>query len=185
MTNEFCEYGELVRSRKAFFEFAQYDFDPDVALKIARLVRWANVQYADYDKVRGQLEHMHSKRAADGSMLRMQAPARENGETVMKDIPGTFQVKDPDAWARDDGTLSAGRLRFPVEDRITSEDVSKIRGIDGKVPGPANPGIIAGLGPFFAWPTEDAEHHSVADDIWKAIEASDVPPEPSEDAVAA
>lgn len=163
MTNsgDHCTYGELVRSRKEFYKFVAYDFDPEVALKIARLARWAAVQYADYDAVRTKLEARHAKRASDGSFLLEQR------------IPGTFQVKDPEAWARDDGLLSAGKVRLPTEDLITADDVAKIRGQDGEAMGPACPDIIAGLGPFFAWPESESEHHSVADDIWQAIERSD------------
>ncbi len=160
-SGDHCTYGELVASRKAFFKFVAYDFDPEVALKIARLARWAAVQYADYDAVRTKLEAMHAKRASDGSFLLEQS------------IPGTFQVKDPEAWARDDDLLSAGKVRFPADDRITSEDVAKIRGKDGEATGPVSPVIVARLGPFFSWPESESEHRSVAEDIWQGIEGED------------
>jgi len=185
LPGEYCTYGELVNSRKAFCEFIKYDFDPDVALKIARLARWAAVQFADYDKVRGMLEGRHAERDKDGAVVPAQKRVlKADGASELFDVPDTFVIPDPEAWARDDGMLSAGKLWVPAEDRITSDDMSKIRGRNGEGTGPANPEIIAGLGPFFVWPEAGWKHHSVADDIWKVIEGGQ-PAEPRDDAEAA
>jgi hypothetical protein len=167
-------YGEMLVAREALAALVQYEFSPEVAIKLARLGRVVQEYYADYDKVRDRLEKLHAKRDGEGNMIQtVRVIVTDEGDTKEVPVPNTFQVVDGVKWASDVEKLLSATVEFDSGLVVTQDDLRSVRVANGSES--LQPWVVAGLGPFYDWPSTANGHadESVADNLWEMLYPSD------------